>query len=272
MIKINYKTKTIGRTFISAIFISILFSTLILPAQNKSKIEEKKTGEIGTKQKKLIVHRGIVISKFKSGNYIYVEFKDKDKSKWAAAYAVVAAKGDTIELINPMEMRDFYSKSLKRTFKSIFFKGVINAVGQKSNKPETGKIPGKTILGMKKKADLKTVIKPGSVKKAEGGYSIAECFNLRSKLKNEIVMVRGIVVKVSSKILGKNWIHIQDGSGKPGENDITVTTGSDIKKGDIILVKGKIKYQKSIGQGYIFPAIIEDAEIFIQQEKNSSEK
>lgn len=256
-----------SETFKTIILVNILiFSGLIVFAG------ENKTEKIIPVPKKLNVQSGIVISKFKSGNYIYVEFKDKKEVKWAAAYAVVAAKGDLIEFRNPMEMRDFYSKSLKRKFKTIYFAGVINAVDPNSKKQKSGKIPGKMSPDMKKKADLITMVKPGSVKKAAGGYTVAECFNLRSKLKNEIVTVRGIVVKVSSKILGKNWIHIQDGSGKPGENDITVTTGSNIKNGDIILVKGKINYQKSIGQGYIFPAIIEDAEIFVQQEKNSGEK
>ncbi|MEN8152882.1 MAG: hypothetical protein ABFR75_02580 [Acidobacteriota bacterium] len=232
---------------------------------------ENHVNRIQRVQKKSTVHRGIIISKFKSGNYLYVEFKDGDKSKWAAAYAVVAAKGDTIELRNPMEMRDFYSKSLKKTFKTIYFTGVIKAVSTDSGKTESKKMPG-MMHAMKKKSGLKTVITPGSVKKAAGGYSVSECFQLSSKLKGKVAIIRGIAVKVSSKILGKNWVHIQDGTGKPGENDITVTTKSNIKKGDIVLVKGKIEFKKSIGGGYIFPALIEDAEITIQKGESGHKK
>ncbi len=256
----------------SKIFKIIILANILILTGFIISSQEIKIGEIKPARKKLNIQRGIIISKFKSGNYIYIEFKDKEEVKWAAAYAVVAAKGDMIELRNPMEMRDFYSKSLKRKFKTIYFTGVINAVYPNSKKKETGKIPGKMSHGMKKKATLKTVVKPGSVKKAAGGYTVSECFKLRSELKNKIVSVRGIAVKVSSKILGKNWVHLQDGSGEPGENDITVTTKKDIKKGDIILVLGKIQFQKSIGSGYIFPAIIEDADITIQQEKNNGEK
>ena len=64
--------------------------------------------------------------------------------------------------------------------------------------------------------------------------------------------------------MGTNWIHIQDGSGKEGTNDLIVTAGQEVKVGQTIIVTGKITYGKDIGSGYKFDAIIENAKITIE--------
>src|SRR3989338_6081098 len=50
------------------------------------------------------------------------------------------------------------------------------------------------------------------VKKASGpsAYTVAELYEKRNDLDKKEVVVRGLVVKVSAEIMGKNWIHLQD--------------------------------------------------------------
>jgi hypothetical protein len=70
---------------------------------------------------------------------------------------------------------------------------------------------------------------PVKVPKATGpdARTVAEVVAGKATLKGKPVLVHGQVVKVSSGILGKNWLHLQDGSGtaSAGTNDILVTTG-----------------------------------------------
>ena len=47
-----------------------------------------------------------------------------------------------------------------------------------------------------------------------------------AELKDKTVVVRGKVVKYTPEVLGKNWIHLRDGSGSAADNtnDVLVTT------------------------------------------------
>ena len=108
-------------------------------------------------------------------------------------------------------------------------------------------------------------VEPGSVKKAEKGFTVEECYTMKDSLAGKEVTVRGRVVKISTKILGRNWIHIRDGSGTNGFDDLTVTTTKTAPLGGTVLVTGKIAYNKNLGSGYIFPAIIEDAKITVEE-------
>ncbi len=101
------------------------------------------------------------------------------------------------------------------------------------------------------------------VEKAKGAdaYTVSETFEYAQKLDNKTVVVRGKVVKVSKKIMGKNWVHLRDGSGDPakGTHDLVVTTQDLPKVGDIVTAKGTLLKDKDLGSGYKYRVIIEKA-------------
>jgi hypothetical protein len=103
------------------------------------------------------------------------------------------------------------------------------------------------------------------VKKADGaeGKTVAEVFAGKASLKDTSVAIRGKVVKYNPGIMGKNWVHLRDGSGTPEkkDDDITVTTLDSAAVGDIILVKGTVRIDRDFGAGYAYPVIIEDAKV-----------
>ena len=59
------------------------------------------------------------------------------------------------------------------------------------------------------------------VAKAEGasGRTVAELWGQRAALNGKEVTVRGKVVKFTPEVMGKNWIHLRDGSGARGKDD-----------------------------------------------------
>jgi hypothetical protein len=91
--------------------------------------------------------------------------------------------------------------------------------------------------------------------------TIAEVYAKKADLAGKPVKVRGKVVKVSSGIMGKNWLHIQDGSGQAGGNDLTVTTMATADPGDTVVVSGKLTVAKDFGYGYKYDVIVEDAQV-----------
>jgi hypothetical protein len=104
------------------------------------------------------------------------------------------------------------------------------------------------------------------IAKAEGGQTVAEVYAGKDALAGKSVAVRGKVVKVNTGIMGKNWLHVRDGSGADGTNDLTVTTKSATmpKVGDTVLVTGIVVLDKDFGMGYQYPVIVEDAEVKVE--------
>ena len=74
--------------------------------------------------------------------------------------------------------------------------------------------------------------------------------------------IRAKVVKYNAGIMGKNWLHLRDGSGKADkDNDLTVTSNDVAKVGDVVVIKGAVRTDKDFGAGYAYPVIVEDAKI-----------
>ena len=92
-------------------------------------------------------------------------------------------------------------------------------------------------------------------------YKVEELYAKKEKLNGKKVTVKGKVVKFSPGIMGKNWIHLQDGSGKQGTNDITITTDQNTSIGENIAVTGKLVTNKDFGGGYKYEVIIEEATV-----------
>ncbi len=242
----------IGHLFNKLEVVTILTLFLIFSVSGTAQtVKDKNESEI---------HSGKLLNMFKSGGYTYLEYESAGKKFWAASKTVVANIGDLIEFRKPLTMKDFYSKTLKRKFDQIYFAGLVRVVGEKD---QLSMKSMQNMMGHKKIGSAKNPgdIKPGSVKKADDGVTIAECFEKNKELEGTEVLIRAIVVKISMKIKGLNWVHIRDGSGENGSNDITFTTKEVLTPGDLIVVKGKLIMNKDIGSGYVFPVFMEDPEI-----------
>ena len=96
---------------------------------------------------------------------------------------------------------------------------------------------------------------------AQDTIKVEEVFAKKDVLNGRKITVKGEVVKFNSGIMGKNWVHIKDGSGNPGTNDLTATTQDTVKIGDKVIVTGTLAVGKDFGAGYMYDAIIEDATI-----------
>ena len=199
---------------------------------------------------------GKVIETISTAGYTYVQVDTGTEKIWAAAPEFKVEEGETVTVPAGAPMNNYQSKTLNRTFDLVWFvssikSGTTDSVAPNSKLKEplaTGTVP-------LTETDL------SNIKKAESGKTIAELFAEKTSLENKKVKVRGKVVKFSPEIMGKNWIHIQDGTGAKGTNDLTVTTKSTVKLGDIILVEGTLVLNKDFGAGYKYDVIIEDAEI-----------
>lgn len=96
-----------------------------------------------------------------------------------------------------------------------------------------------------------------------------DCIKISDLLENKktysgkTIKVTGKVTKYNPEIMGKNWIHIQDGSEFQGAFDLTITTDQKITVGEIITFEGKIVLDKDFGYGYFYNVLMEDAKAVI---------
>jgi hypothetical protein len=196
---------------------------------------------------------GKVVETMDSGSYTYMLLEKNGKKTWAAVPRMKVEKGQTISLLPGALMENFKSSTLKRTFKEIYF----------SAGPIRPHDAGAVTTGSKDKVIVsKEKIK---VKKASGpnAYTVAEIYENISRLDKKEVVVRGKVLKVSPQIMGKNWLHLQDGTGDPQKRtaDLVVTTQDRPSAGDIVTASGTISKDRDFGSGYRYRAIMEDAHI-----------
>jgi hypothetical protein len=63
--------------------------------------------------------------------------------------------------------------------------------------------------------------------------------------------------------MGKNWVHIQDGTEYQGGFDLTITTDGQVAVGETVTFEGKIVLDKDFGYGYSYPVLMEEAKIAI---------
>ena len=103
------------------------------------------------------------------------------------------------------------------------------------------------------------------IAKADGGKTVAEVYAEKDALAGQSVAVRGKVVKANPMVMGKNWLHVRDGSGEEGSNDLTVTTADELPEvGATVLVSGTLAVDKDFGMGYQYPVIVEDATVAVE--------
>jgi len=106
---------------------------------------------------------------------------------------------------------------------------------------------------------------PVKVEKAKGAdaCTVSEAYENAGKLDKKTVVVRGKVVKVSKGIMGKNWVHLRDGSGdaEKGTNNLVVTTQDLPNVGGVVTAKGTLHKDKDFGAGYKYRVIVEEATV-----------
>lgn len=96
---------------------------------------------------------------------------------------------------------------------------------------------------------------------AADAITIEKLYAQKEKLAGKQVKVKGKVVKVNEGIMGKNFLHITDGTGKEGSNDLTITSDGIAAVGDSVTVTGEVAVNRDFGYGYSYPLLLEKSTI-----------
>lgn len=200
---------------------------------------------------------GPVLEQLAASPYVYLRLQTPRGEIWAAVPEAKIETGSVVTVVGPMLMTKFESKSLNRTFDAVYFgtlSGEGAAMGGPGGNPHAGVTP-----------PAAAPVEVGKVEKATGAdaRTVSEIWAQKAGLEGKTVTLRGVVVKANYGVMGKNWIHLQDGSGDAaqGSNDITVTSLDRAAKGETVTIKGTVRTNKDFGAGYAYPVMVEDAKI-----------
>ncbi len=193
-------------------------------------------------------HKVVVAEALNTEKYTYLRVTENGAEKWLAVTRQDVKIGGNYIYVGGLMKQNFQSKEFNRVFETVYlvsdFRADVAAGGMGS---QGGGIPQET-------ASLEP---PKDVKRAPGAIKISDLVANLSKYDGKIVKVTGKCVKVNPMIMGRNWLHIQDGSKK--DLDLTVTTTENIPLGAIITLEGTIALKKDFGAGYKYDYIMEGA-------------
>jgi len=250
---------TIAMTMFATVLFGITAGCAAQPAQEDKPAGQEAAAEV-SHAAGLMTVTGSVVETMEAASYTYVRVDTGDEEIWAAAGRFEVEVGDrvTVPLETPME--NFHSDSLDRDFPIIYFASRIVREGETgqagsampaSHPPITGAAP----------AAGSAMVEP--VEAAEGGMTVAGIWDGRAKLAGSTVTVRGRVVKFNGGILGRNWIHLQDGTGDAaqGTHDLTVTSDATAAVGDVVTVTGTVVVDQDFGAGYTYAVLLENASV-----------
>jgi hypothetical protein len=218
---------------------------------------------------------GKVLETMDAGGYTYVRLDTGRDTIWVATAPIAVKVGQLLTVPLEMPMENFHAAKLGRDFPLIYFASRVShgreplpprpAMPTAAERAAAGQAPSGSTMppghppvgaGAAASVGVTEVIAPPT-----GGLSVADLWARRAALAGTRVVVRGKVVKFLGGIMGRNWLHLQDGTGsaKDGTHDVTVTTDGDAKPGDVVTATGTLAIDKDFGAGYKYGAIVESA-------------
>lgn len=216
---------------------------------------------------------GTIAERIDAPNYTYLRITGAAGDTWAAVPTTSVAVGTRVTIVNPMPMQNFESKTLGRTFELVMFGSAAQVMGAEAvaglgevAAPPAGAPPAADPHAAAPRpaaaaVDLANIKVPKAT--TPDGRSVAEVYAQRIELKDKTASVRGKVVKVTSGVLGHNWLHVRDGSGTDAalDNDLIITTKDEVQVNDVVTVQGTVRIDKDLGSGYSYKVLIEEAKV-----------
>ena len=285
------------RTTATCLAFALLMSTPALAADNQAAPAPTGPARAAASMADAAL-QGTVVETMNAAGYTYLQVESAAGKTWVAIPESTVTKGQQVTCLPGMVMENFQSKTLGRTFPTIVFSpglqpapaqagtpaqaaagkeqgtGGDKAAGgfsaalqaEQTNQAAAGAAAGAELKG-ESSGSLGASVPSADVNvhKATGANSraVGECFDQAKDLNGTTVRVRGKVMKVSRQIMGKNWLHLQDGTGNPMKNqhDLVVTTLEEPKEGEVVTIEGVLAADRDFGAGYKYAVIVEDAKV-----------
>ncbi|NVK04304.1 MAG: SH3-like domain-containing protein [Flavobacteriia bacterium] len=187
-----------------------------------------------------------VLEQMDTDRYSYLKVSESNgREYWIAAAKGEFMVGAEYHYHDGIYKTEYYSTHFDRTFDEIY---LVSKIHLASAGHAQGAAP---------RASTSSVASSSVDYSVEGGVTIAEIVANPGDYAGEKIRVRGNVTKVNPMIMGRNWVHLQDGTAD--DFDFVITTQEDIPVGHTATFEGTLNVNVDFGSGYTYEIIMEDA-------------
>lgn len=194
------------------------------------------------------MHAAKALESLPTEKYVYVRVEEDGEEYWIATMNQPIEIGKTYYFKEGLLKVNFESKEYNRIFEKLY---LVSSIVAENHGNQSGGMVNPT---SKEPTQPINVEKPIKV---EGSISIAELVSNKSKYAGKEVQISGICTKVNPNIMGRNWIHIEDGT--MDEFDMVITTDIMVPEGSVVTMKGMVATNLDFGAGYRYDLLIENA-------------
>ncbi len=201
------------------------------------------------------MHQVKVLDILETTKYVYLKVEENDKQFWIATLKQKIDIGGTYFYKGGLLKTNFESKEHNKTFEKIY---LVTSLVQSNHGNENR---NKNIKSQdnQQKDKVNSATNTLNNNQKTGSIKIAELVANLNKYKGKTVQLSGICVKINPNIMGRNWIHLKDGS--KDDYDLVITSDTFVKEGSEITIKATVSLNKDFGAGYKYELILENGVI-----------
>jgi len=203
------------------------------------------------------VHRVLVEEVLPTDQYNFLRVREGNDEYWIATMIKGIEAGKSYYYKNGVLKTDYENKEYQRVFKRMYLVSNIVEAGHGSKMPDSG-----SESKMQKSRQETGPSGPHGIPRkygrieVEGSLSIAELTAHPEKYEGKRIQISGECVKINPNIMGRNWIHLKDGSRD--DYDLVVTSQDLCPEGEVATFEGTVSLNKDFGAGYRYELIVED--------------
>ncbi len=201
------------------------------------------------------LHTVVVKEAIQTPTYTYLNVSEGDKNFWIAVNSKEVKVGETYFYVGGLLKENFESKELNKTFDELYLIG--NLVSANHGNQLSSNDAKNEDLGTVKESVSNSV--KTNIVRQNGSVKISEIVNNPKKHEGQTVQIDGECTKINIGIMGKNWIHLKDGS--KDDYDLVITSNDIVSVGSVVTIKGDVVLNKDFGAGYKYDLILENGVI-----------
>lgn len=199
------------------------------------------------------LHGVIVEEVLPTDRYVYLRVTEGEEEFWLATRKMDVEKGAKYYYRDGLLKTNFESKEYNRVFEKVYL--VSNLVPEKHGGDAGTPIP---VESHGPAEGLGVISSGGDINRA-GSVKIADIVSNPKAYEGRKVQVSGVCVKINPNIMGRNWIHLQDGS--QDDYDFVVTSDSYVAEGAVVSLEAVVGIDRDFGAGYRYSLILENGKV-----------
>ena len=203
------------------------------------------------------LHKVTVKETIPGEKYLYMKIAEGDREYWAATGKSDVSAGETYYYNEALVQTGFKSKELERVFDTLY---LITQLVPESHgagmKPleKAGEPPAQAFESNIKKGFHSSPLAGKAIR-----LSIAELLKDPEAYKDKVVEITATCTKINEGILGRNWLHLQDGTAD--DQDLVVTSQDAIDPGNEVTIRAIVQLDRDFGAGYAYDVLLEEGRI-----------